>query len=44
MSRIQWNVSIWEKAEMSMGKLRLGKTTPNILIVTLVVCRRCCCV
>lgn len=30
MSRIQWKVSIWVKVEMSIGKLRFGKTTPNI--------------
>lgn len=30
MSRTQWNVSIWEKVEMSIGKLLLGNTTPNI--------------
>lgn len=30
MSRTQWKVSIWEKEEMSMGKLRFGNTTPNI--------------
>lgn len=30
MSRTQWKVSIWEKVEMSIGKLRFGNTTPNI--------------
>jgi hypothetical protein len=30
MSRTQWKVSIWEKVEMSIGKLRFGNTTPNM--------------
>lgn len=35
MSRIQWKVSICEKEEMSIGKLRFGKTTPNIFSIVI---------
>lgn len=34
MSRTQWKVSIWAKVEISMGKLRFGKTTPNMLRIS----------